>query len=77
MRLGLQNSLTTFCFSTVTSYVQAWANWIHAYIGNQEGSGAKENASVHSTFYSVCQAIFYVVGFRVKEILAMRNGKSC
>jgi len=58
----------------VTTYVQAWVTWIHAYIGNQEGAGRKENALVHSTFYSLCQAVFYVIGFRIKEILAMRHG---
>lgn len=62
-------------FSVLTACVQAWVHWIHAYIGNQEGAGARDNASVHSTFYSVCQAVFYVVAFRVKEILALRNGK--
>jgi len=58
----------------VTTYVQTLVNWIHGYISNQEGSGGNANASVHSTFYSACQAVFYVIVFRMKEILAMRHG---
>lgn len=55
---------------TVKACLDLLVNWLHTYIDNQ-GTGLKAfcDVALHGPFYTVCQAVFYVVVFRHKQIL--------
>ncbi|XP_054850799.1 RNA polymerase I-specific transcription initiation factor RRN3 isoform X2 [Eublepharis macularius] len=55
---------------TVKACLELLVNWLHKYIDNQ-GTGSKAfcDIAVHGPFYATCQAVFYVVVFRHKQIL--------
>uniref|UniRef100_H9G8B1 RRN3 homolog, RNA polymerase I transcription factor n=1 Tax=Anolis carolinensis TaxID=28377 RepID=H9G8B1_ANOCA len=55
---------------TVKACLDLLVNWLHLYIDNQ-GSGSKAfcDVALHGSFYAACQAVFYVVIFRHKQIL--------
>uniref|UniRef100_A0A8D0GQF7 RRN3 homolog, RNA polymerase I transcription factor n=1 Tax=Sphenodon punctatus TaxID=8508 RepID=A0A8D0GQF7_SPHPU len=55
---------------TVKACLDLLVNWLHGYIDDQ-GSGAKAfcDIALHGPFYSACQAVFYVVIFRHRQIL--------
>ncbi|XP_072275101.1 RNA polymerase I-specific transcription initiation factor RRN3 isoform X2 [Pyxicephalus adspersus] len=55
---------------TVKACLDLLVNWLHSYIDNQDaGSRAFCDVSSHGPFYSVCQAVFYTVIFRHKQLL--------
>jgi RNA polymerase I-specific transcription initiation factor RRN3 len=47
--------------------------WCHTYIKNASDTVVVD-VEHHGTFYSVCQAVFYIMVFRHKELLAGRSG---
>lgn len=52
------------------------AAWIHSYITTQDGLEClNSDIRVHAVFYSVCQALFYVVAFRHKDLVSSRKSK--
>ncbi|XP_066496826.1 RNA polymerase I-specific transcription initiation factor RRN3 [Tiliqua scincoides] len=55
---------------TVKACLDLLVNWLHAYIDNQ-GTGSKAfcDIALHGPFYTVCQAVFYVIIFCHKQIL--------
>nr|XP_060642321.1 RNA polymerase I-specific transcription initiation factor RRN3 [Anolis sagrei ordinatus] len=55
---------------TVKACLDLLVNWLHLYIDNQ-GSGSKAfcDVALHGSFYAACQAVFYIVIFRHKQIL--------
>nr|XP_056722542.1 RNA polymerase I-specific transcription initiation factor RRN3 [Euleptes europaea] len=55
---------------TVKACLELLVSWLHKYIDNQ-GSGSKAfcDIALHGPFYAACQAVFYVVIFRHKQIL--------
>lgn len=45
-------------------------NWMHKYIDNQDtGANAYCDVALHGPFYSTCQAVFYTLIFRHKQLL--------
>ncbi|XP_004604384.1 RNA polymerase I-specific transcription initiation factor RRN3 [Sorex araneus] len=62
---------------TVKSCLDLLVNWLHTYLDNQD-SGAKAfcDVALHGPFYSACQAVFYTVVFRHKQLLSgnLREG---
>lgn len=45
-------------------------NWLHKYIDNQDtGANAYCDVALHGPFYSTCQAVFYTLIFRHKQLL--------
>lgn len=53
------------------------AEWIHTYNSNQDGlECVNSDVRVHSVFYSVCQALFYIVSFRHKALVKSKKSKS-
>ncbi|CAI9584529.1 unnamed protein product, partial [Staurois parvus] len=55
---------------TVKACLDLLVNWLHSYIDNQDaGSRAFCAVTSHGPFYAVCQAVFYTVIFRHKELL--------
>lgn len=60
---------------TVIACFDIMCPWIHYYINSQEDtSKVVVDAHIHGAFYSVCQAVFYVVAFRHKELTDSKKG---
>ncbi|KAM6155469.1 RNA polymerase I-specific transcription initiation factor RRN3 isoform 2-T2 [Rhynchocyon petersi] len=55
---------------TVKSCLDLLVNWLHMYLNNQD-SGTKSfcDVALHGPFYSACQAVFYSIVFRHKQLL--------
>ncbi|CAH0555911.1 unnamed protein product [Brassicogethes aeneus] len=61
-------------FLMLKGTLQQMADWVHSYIGTQDGlEYINSDVRVHSVFYSVCQALFYVVVFRKKDLLRTKK----
>lgn len=56
--------------STVTFYLKELTRWAHTYIDDSDAY--KQNCSLKANlvFYSVCQAVFYLIAFRAKDLTA-------
>ncbi|XP_044289549.1 RNA polymerase I-specific transcription initiation factor RRN3 isoform X2 [Varanus komodoensis] len=56
---------------TVKACLDLLVNWLHLYIDNQDSGGSKAfcDVAIHGPFYTACQAVFYVLIFRHKQIL--------
>ncbi|KAJ8945039.1 hypothetical protein NQ318_019034 [Aromia moschata] len=60
--------------SMLKGTLQQMAEWIHSYIANQDGlECVNSDVRVHSVFYSVCQALFYIVSFRHKDFIGSKK----
>lgn len=56
--------------------LQQLAAWIHSYIAAQNTlECVNSDIRVHAVFYAVCQALFYTVTFRHRELLSSRKSK--
>lgn len=50
------------------------AEWVHSYISAQdELECINSDVRVHTVFYSVCQAVFYVIAFRQSDLVKTRK----
>ncbi len=54
------------------SILQEMSDWIHSYINNQDGQKAVE-MRMQVVFYSVCQALFYLLCFRHKDLFRTKQ----
>ncbi|KAM9304893.1 RNA polymerase I-specific transcription initiation factor RRN3 [Gastrophryne carolinensis] len=55
---------------TVKACLDLLVNWLHSYIDNQDaGSRAFCDLTFHGPFYAACQAVFYTLIFRHRQIL--------
>uniref|UniRef100_A0A8B9DPR3 RRN3 homolog, RNA polymerase I transcription factor n=1 Tax=Anser cygnoides TaxID=8845 RepID=A0A8B9DPR3_ANSCY len=64
---------------TVKACLDLLVNWMHKYIDNQDtGANACCDVALHGPFYSTCQAAFYTLIFRHKQLLDgnLRKGLS-
>ncbi|XP_074647200.1 RNA polymerase I-specific transcription initiation factor RRN3-like [Tubulanus polymorphus] len=59
--------------STAVVTMEHMSQWIHSYI-QQSSYSVVVDVTRHRTFYSVCQALFYIFIFRHKEILQSQKG---
>ncbi|KAJ8974029.1 hypothetical protein NQ317_001817 [Molorchus minor] len=60
--------------SMLKGTLQQMAEWIHSYISNQDGlECVNSDVRLHLVFYSVCQALFYIVSFRYKDLIASKK----
>lgn len=50
------------------STLQEFSQWVHHYIQRTDSMQYNQSLKAHMVFYSVCQAIFYVVAFRSKQL---------
>ncbi|XP_074030312.1 RNA polymerase I-specific transcription initiation factor RRN3 homolog Tif-IA [Leptinotarsa decemlineata] len=58
----------------VKGTLQQLAEWIHSYISTQDGlECVNSDLRVHQVFYSVCQALFYIVSFRHKDLVKSKK----
>lgn len=52
------------------------ASWIHSYIAAQDAlESVSSEMRVHAVFYAVCQALFYMVTFRHRELVNSKKSK--
>lgn len=56
-------------------FLQELCQWAHQYIGQCDSARFNTSLKAHRVFYSVCQAIFYVIAFRSKDLTAEKEGK--
>lgn len=58
--------------------INSLSQWIHSYINDRGLSGGYgdglHNAYRHGVFYAACQTLFYIIIFRVKEIMNLTDG---
>ncbi|KAK3930013.1 RNA polymerase I-specific transcription initiation factor RRN3 [Frankliniella fusca] len=54
------------------STLQEMSDWIHSYINNLDGQKTVE-MRLHVLFYSVCQALFYLLCFRHKDLFRTKQ----
>lgn len=57
-----------FLCRLLKSTLQEFSQWVHNYIQRTESMQYNQSLRAHVVFYSVCQAIFYVVAFRSKQL---------
>lgn len=48
--------------------------WIHSYISNQDTAETNFSCRVHGVFYSTCQALFYLIAFRHRDLVNHNKG---
>lgn len=53
----------------VKDMVSEMADWLHSYIDNHDGSSGYQDNRIHSVFYTTCQALFYIIAFRHKDLV--------
>lgn len=62
--------------SLLQSVLLEMSTWIHSYISSQDSlECANSDVRVHTVFYSVCQAMFYLLAFRHKDIIDGKKRK--
>lgn len=60
---------------TLTASLELMVKWLHSYIDNQElSSKVNQDVNMHRPFYSLCQAIFYVIVYHYKDLLGSEKG---
>ncbi|BES97785.1 transcription initiation factor [Nesidiocoris tenuis] len=58
--------------TTTKATITEISTWIHRYINSQDEGSANTpyvDTRVHGVFYMTCQALFYIIGFRYKELV--------
>lgn len=50
----------------IKSYLRRLTNWTHEYLKNYNEKNS--NPKSHVVFYSICQAIFYIISFRNRDL---------
>ncbi|KAK2166884.1 hypothetical protein LSH36_34g08138 [Paralvinella palmiformis] len=60
--------------STLKAVLDLMVSWVHTYIHQTADLATEVEIRVHSAFYAVCQAIFYVLAFRHKDLLETKDG---
>lgn len=56
-------------------FLQELCQWAHQYISQCDSARFNTSLKAHRVFYSVCQAIFYVIAFRSRDLTAEKEGK--
>lgn len=55
----------------VKETISLMAKWIHAYINSEDCSNKilQHDTRIHGVFYTSCQALFYIIAFRHKDLI--------
>ncbi|XP_044315217.1 RNA polymerase I-specific transcription initiation factor RRN3 isoform X2 [Drosophila rhopaloa] len=56
--------------STVVFYLKQFSKWIHTYIDESDENNQTCSLKANLVFYSVCQAVFYLIAFRATDLTA-------
>ena len=52
----------------VKAYIREMCLWCHQYIQRCDSGQNVNSLKVHTVFYSVCQAVFYLIAFRSRDL---------
>lgn len=55
-------------------FLRNMSSWIHSYISNQDTAETTCTCRVHGVFYSTCQALFYLIAFRHRDLVNHNKG---
>jgi len=62
--------------STIIFYLKELSNWANTYINDSDELSSKSSSfKVNMVFYSVCQAIFYLIAFRARDLTINEKSK--
>lgn len=64
-----------FIFSTLKHYLKELCAWAHKYIRDCDQYRSNGSLKANLVFFSVCQAIFYVIAFRSRDLTADKKSK--
>ncbi|XP_030377459.1 RNA polymerase I-specific transcription initiation factor RRN3 [Scaptodrosophila lebanonensis] len=56
--------------NTITSYLKELCKWAHTYIDDSDEYSQNCTLKANIVFFSVCQAIFYLIAFRARDLTA-------
>lgn len=56
-------------------FLQELCQWAHQYVSQCDSARFNTSLKAHRVFYSVCQAIFYVIAFRSRDLTAEKEGE--
>lgn len=56
-------------------FIQEMCTWIHQYIRQCDFRQNVHSLKTHTVFYSTCQALFYVISFRSRDLTNTDTGK--
>lgn len=60
--------------SVLKNRISDMAVWIHNYISSQDGlESMNSDVRVHTVFYAICQAFFYIIAFRHKDLVNTKS----
>ncbi|XP_011307388.1 RNA polymerase I-specific transcription initiation factor RRN3 [Fopius arisanus] len=60
--------------SLITRVIEEMSTWIHSYISTQDSlECANSDVRIHTVFYAICQALFYVIAFRHKDLVDVKK----
>lgn len=54
--------------AVLRNYLREFCSWSHQYIAQCDSGRFNTSLKAHGVFYSVCQAIFYVIAFRSRDL---------
>ncbi|XP_063700799.1 RNA polymerase I-specific transcription initiation factor RRN3 [Culicoides brevitarsis] len=60
-------------FLLLRDFLAQLCDWAHQYIQRSD-SVSNNSLKAHTVFYSICQAIFYIIAFRSRELTADKKG---
>lgn len=64
-----------FFYSTLKHYLKELCCWAHQYIQGCDQYRSNGSLKANIVFFSVCQAIFYVIAFRSRDLTVDKKSK--
>lgn len=75
MILG-NNQICLIKYSTITYYLKELSNWANTYINDSDEFSSKNcSLKANMVFFSVCQAMFYLIAFRARDLTINHKSK--
>ncbi|RZF42567.1 hypothetical protein LSTR_LSTR001362 [Laodelphax striatellus] len=71
---SLLSRSTYIPIGTLKETLSNFASWIHGYISAEDSQeNCNQSKRVHCVFYSICQALFYVIAFRHRDLVQTKK----
>ena len=67
-------ALSSNC-SVIKHYLKELCSWAHQYIQSSDQYRSAGSLRANLIFFSVCQAVFYVIAFRSRDLTADKKSK--
>lgn len=76
MLLKSQANLSILFFNSILKhYLKELCSWAHKYIRDCDQYRSNGSLKANIVFFSVCQAIFYVIAFRSRDLTVDKKSK--